>query len=538
MAQSEKDFSERYVRLEEKLKNIRKVGFLSDYADGELIESLGYPYKGRRTFEQDRSLLISLVKKYIEEPVDSEILLAAFGLMHGYEFEKQIQNRRAKYYKEGFPKGTYKNPQSTLQKNETASIEWLAKCILQEKDLASIIKDAPDSMDLPLPQYPDKLPKPALNTGAVTQEASSVIQFVSGELTDLMKRLEELYYQPKPPENNVIVTLPGKSSKAGWGPARDTFTKDSIVAYPVFNSMTDNPDLDDERKFVRIAEVGTHGHFADTIEVVPGREYEVYIAFHNNGFADLNRGGTTIAQQVRLATTFPAKIAPDSIGVVSAIISASNTNPLEVWDGIALTALQEVHLHYKAGSAKISINGNANGKIMPESLFSANGTYLGINQLDGLVPAGRRFAGHVMYTLVAEILTCRLSITAKTDDEDFSPNISVTAGQEITYKVVFENTGNTTLKNVTFRTKLPDGMTFIPGSAYLYNNVHPDGVPLSDAIYKNGVRIGSYGQDTVATLTYKANVCDVCKGTTNLSVAAYVFHEMGQLNDKMFVAVN
>ena len=76
-----------------------------------------------------------------------------------------------------------------------------------------------------------------------------------------------------------------------WGPDRKTFTWEDPAPYATFNSITNNPQLGDERNFVRIREVKDGEKFGDEVTVEPGKTYEVYIYYHNN--ADAHDVGKT-----------------------------------------------------------------------------------------------------------------------------------------------------------------------------------------------------------------------------------------------------
>ncbi|MFV0485146.1 MAG: DUF11 domain-containing protein [Candidatus Saccharimonadales bacterium] len=320
-----------------------------------------------------------------------------------------------------------------------------------------------------------------------------------------------------------------------WGPDRPTYTMEVPASSPTFNSITNNPVLGDERNFVRVAEKGANGTFVDEIQIQPGKEYEVYIGYHNNAAANLNSSGVGIAQQVRLSAQFPTVVSASQRGTVSAIISSSNTTPKEVWDEAYFTALEEVNLHYKEGSAKIYNSFATNGAVLSESMFSETGTYLGVNQLDGLLPGCGEFSGHVIYTLVAEQPAIKVNKTVSLDGKTFSENVKASVGDEVTFKVVFENTGNTNVSNVTFHDKFPTGLSLVPGTTYLYNNEHPDGELLTDLIDKNGYNTGLYGPNTQATLIYKAKITEDATKTEDCTASLvntmYVDHEGGEVSD-------
>lgn len=322
-----------------------------------------------------------------------------------------------------------------------------------------------------------------------------------------------------------------------WGPARETFTMEVPASYPTFNSITNNPVLGDERNFVLVAEAGANGVFVDEIKIEAGKEYEVYIGYHNNAAANLNSTGVGIAQQVRLSSQFPATVKPSQKGKISAIISASNTNPTEVWDEAYFTSTEEITLRYKEGSAKIYNSFATNGQVLSENLFSVTGTYLGVNKLDGLMPGCAEYSGRVIYTLVAEKEALEVDKKASLDGNSFSESVTAEVGQEITYKVTFRNTGNTDLTNVTFHDKLPAGLSLVPGSTYL------DGEQLTDLIDKNGYNTGLYGPGTTATLTYKVKVNENAVdngncGANNFVNTIYVDHDGGETTDGATVIVN
>lgn len=338
------------------------------------------------------------------------------------------------------------------------------------------------------------------------------------------------------------IFLPSYQALA-WGPERDTYEMTRPSKVPTMNSITDNPVLGDERNFVRVAELGAYGEFVDEIQIVPGKEYEVYIGYHNNAAANYNEGGTGIAQQVRLSTQFPSVVTPDQKGKVSAIISAYNTVPLEVWDEAYFTSTEEVTLRYKEGSAKIYNSWATNGRVLSESMFSSSGTYLGANELDGFLPGCAEYSGHVIYVLIAEQPQMKITKTVSLDGEKFFKNVTAEVGQKVTYKVEFENTGNTAFTNVTFHDKFPDGMKLVPNTTYMYNNSHPDGELLSDLIDKNGYNTGRYAPGASATLIYEAEVTDYVEkngdcGDNRLVNMMYVDHDGGETSDGATVIVN
>lgn len=196
----------------------------------------------------------------------------------------------------------------------------------------------------------------------------------------------------------VFATVPSASVMA-WGPERTTYTMESPAPSAVFNSITDNPTIGDERNFVRIAEKDSGTTFGDEIKIEPGKEYEVYIGYHNDAATSTNATGKGIAQQVRLSSTFPNELKAGERGSVSAIISAYNTTPEKIWDEAYITADKDVTLSFKAGSAIVYNGWGINGSVLSQDLFTEKGTYLGVDKLDGIVFGCAEYSGHVIYVL-------------------------------------------------------------------------------------------------------------------------------------------
>lgn len=59
-------------------------------------------------------------------------------------------------------------------------------------------------------------------------------------------------------------------------------------------------------------------------------------------------------------------------------------------------------LHYVAGFAKIYNERDANGTVMPLSLFTDEGTLIGLNELNGVILGGAKYHCTVSFVLQAE----------------------------------------------------------------------------------------------------------------------------------------
>ena len=320
------------------------------------------------------------------------------------------------------------------------------------------------------------------------------------------------------------------------GPTRDTYTMKEPADHVTFNSITDNPTLGDERNFVRVAEAGANGVFSDEVKIVPGKEYEVYIGYHNNAASSLNASGVGMAMDARISSQFPSTVSASNKGKVSAIISATNATPKEVWDEAYFTtdSKADVILRYVEDSATIYNGGALNGtKLGGEYLFSEKGIYIGYNKLSGKLPGCAEYSGHIIYRVRAEQVAAKVTKSASLDGVNFFKVVNPKPGDTVTYKVEFENTGTVDLSKVTFHDKLPAGVTLVPGSTLLVNNANPNGTTMVDTIGQNGFQTGTYGPGAKATLTYKVKVNDdvvangVC-GTNKFVNTIYVDNSNGK----------
>ena len=264
---------------------------------------------------------------------------------------------------------------------------------------------------------------------------------------------------------------------------------------PTFNSITDNNVIGDERDFVRVMEEGSKDGYVNEVKITPGKTYIVYIYYHNNAASNTNGSGKGLAQEVRVRSSFPTKVNSSAKGTVSATISSTTTTPKEVWDEAYFTtdSKKDVELKYVTASAKIYNEGKLNGKVLGTQLFN-DGDLIGFNNLSGVVPGCIEYSGHIVYRVKAEQANSKISKTVSLDGKNFFSSVTAKPGDEVTYKITFENTGTKDLNNVTFRDKLPAGVTLVPGSVKLYNTGTKTTRSLSDAVVANGVNTGLFGK--------------------------------------------
>ncbi|MEU6757574.1 hypothetical protein [Streptomyces sp. NPDC046685] len=169
------------------------------------------------------------------------------------------------------------------------------------------------------------------------------------------------------PSGVKVTSAPQIDNTRGWGPERKTFTMQHPAAYPVFNSITDNPTHGDERNFVQCKDADEgNERYADELVAKDKHTYDCYalvvndIAPNLDSIASPNVGGNVAAklQDARLRVWFPENHTYNP--GLTVILSSSNTNPAEVWDSCNFVAPRPVSLRYVLGSARLHTNGTPN----------------------------------------------------------------------------------------------------------------------------------------------------------------------------------
>ncbi len=309
------------------------------------------------------------------------------------------------------------------------------------------------------------------------------------------------------------ISLVAFASVSAWGPERATFTMENPATYPTFNSITNNPTIGDERDFVRVGEIDADvTDLKNEVEVIPGRQYLVYVYFHNNASATYNdkaHNNVGVALKTRMATSFSTVLTPSERGTITATITAENSNPTSVWDEAYMTTTTDkVLLHYVDGSAKIYNDWKANGSVMPSSLFTEEGTLLGLNALNGVIPGCEEYHGVVTYVLQAEELGGSIDKAVSGDGENFGESANITPGEEATFQLTIRNTGDVALTNAVIKDNLPEGLSLVPGTVKLRANESTTWDTISDDIFGNGLNLGTIGTGNTVYVQYTVKAGD------------------------------
>ncbi|MFZ1258467.1 MAG: hypothetical protein WAQ25_03280 [Candidatus Saccharimonas sp.] len=354
----------------------------------------------------------------------------------------------------------------------------------------------------------------------------------------------------------AVATVVVPATLFAWGPAsRVTFTMAHPATYVTFNSITDNPKHGDERNFVQIRNYTDNTTFGENVSLVPGKEYEVYVYYHNNAstnFNDAAHNYAGVATGAYMRTTMPATVAAGANAQVTGYVGATNAKHLtaaganlgnQVWDEAygKNNTNAEVALRYVPGSARITSAGAVNGKTLPDSLYTT-GTALGYNALDGTLPGCMEYAGYVTYRFTVDQPNFEVQKTvSKQGAGQTLENVSAANGETVEFTLKYKNTGTTQQDGVTLRDSLPAGLEYVNGSSYFANSTTNFAWKSagSDDVTKNGLKFGSYAPGAALYVKFSAKVTTsaLACGTNTVKNIASADTQNGSKSDDATVTV-
>lgn len=330
--------------------------------------------------------------------------------------------------------------------------------------------------------------------------------------------------------SSVAVAVVGIIAANAWGPTRQTFTVEKPADFITFNSMTNNPNIGDERDFVGIrAKDSTDNKWHNNMKIQGGKEYYIRMYVHNNAATNLNLVAENVTAKMNLPTTTGRSITVDGL------ISSSNAKPQQVWDNATFTGDEDFNIAYVAGSAKFENNaiGKNGGVQLPDSLLTNTGARLGYDKLDGKIPGCFQYAGYVTVLVRAQTAqqpaTPKISLnkTVRKDGEkEWKESVEAKSGETVEFQIHAKNVSATTIDNLVIRDVLPSkGFEYVAGSAKLLNQSNPKGLAITGDLFGNaGVNVGKYLPKGDAYVRFKAKVASndklpVCGNNTLTNLA-------------------
>jgi len=306
---------------------------------------------------------------------------------------------------------------------------------------------------------------------------------------------------------------------AGYGPDRvvkDYNLDPTGFDHVVFDSFINSPTIGDERDFLRDYDDN------DPIDANVGDTVRVYMYVHNNADPQYNTTGEGVAENLKVRVVLPAANAANSQDVTG-YISASNAVPQEIYDTFTINSSDQFTLEYVPGSARIKTNFMDNVALSDDIV--AGGVLIGDDGLDGQMKGCFQYGAWVSFEVKLDKghepqtdYNLKKEVRIKGSD-NWSDNVTADPGDELEYRIVINNTGETDIYGVDVTDNIPKGISFVPGSTRIYGNV-----AYPDTWFTQGLTVTKISAGESYTITYEAVVdqakfeCDV-HSLTNVASA-------------------
>ena len=243
----------------------------------------------------------------------------------------------------------------------------------------------------------------------------------------------------------VILSLVICPVSLAWGPSRTTYSVESPAEVVTFNSITNNPNIGDERNFVGIRERGTDNLWSSDIEAQPDKEYVIRMYVHNNAAENLQLMAEDVTAKFNLPTTTGTE------WVVNGFLSSSNSSPEEIWDAARMYSDREFNVAYVPGTARFSNNHfGSDGIEIPESVLTSEGALLGYDELDGRIPGCIQYAGYLTIIVKTQFMqeapdiqdTSAIKILINKNELTFDRMPVIQSGRTLaSFREIFESLG-------------------------------------------------------------------------------------------------
>ena len=172
--------------------------------------------------------------------------------------------------------------------------------------------------------------------------------------------------------------------------------------------------------------------------------------------------------------------------------------------GATLNLPSAGRVEYVSGSTKLFDNKGNFVRQLPDGI-----TNTGINVGD--IQGCWQYAGFVTFLMDVKG-QASLNIdknVAKLTDTTWSKDITANPGQELVYQIGLRNIGNDTASAVILKDRLPQYMTYVPGTTKLQNAANPNGIIVADTLFSaNGLAIPNMapGDAGVTYVTYHIRI--------------------------------
>ncbi len=325
---------------------------------------------------------------------------------------------------------------------------------------------------------------------------------------------------------------------SAWGPSRQTYSLREVNEGALGESVTFNSivfqdsdyewfkntygeeikkgNITDERNFVGARENTGKNEGADNvwqgneIEVEDGKTYLVRLYVHNNS-------PKNAAKDVKAKFFMPSGYKAKQ--TIDGQITASNAMYDAYWDYVDFVSKDNIpfKLEYVEGSASLEnkhfSSKNGGLKLSDDLVKSEDGILIGYDALNGVIPGCYDYATYLGIEVKA-VYQPQFTVEKKVrivgdSDKTWKKTVNAKVGDKVEFQIEYRNVDTKTQEHITIRDILPNNLSFVEGSAVLYNTTYPKGVKYDGhTLIDNGLRIGSYLGNSNAFMRFTAEVVD------------------------------
>ncbi|HET7630485.1 MAG TPA: hypothetical protein VFK03_03865 [Candidatus Saccharimonadales bacterium] len=291
---------------------------------------------------------------------------------------------------------------------------------------------------------------------------------------------------------------------------------------------TDHVSIENDVKVANVTAGDTS--YSNSVNAKVDQVVKVQLWFHNRENPDSGKVAKNLHAKINIPT------APGQHQTVTGSVVGDNTNKASDTATVNLS-LDNAYLSYVSGSAKWRYNKGAyDGRkecqtgMNPVPASDPNNCYATVSISDKVVTSGTGvnledmrpcFAYESTVTVLARVKASEVKVNkyVSSYDEDHNPSNndwkltnSAKPGGKLDYMIRFENKGNTVLNDVVVGDNLPDYMQIIPGSTYIINGNHKDGIAAgSDHVINGGIDVGDYNPGAAGYVVFSVQIDPISK---------------------------
>jgi uncharacterized repeat protein (TIGR01451 family) len=345
----------------------------------------------------------------------------------------------------------------------------------------------------------------------------------------------------------AVAAVPAVMVTAGFSPSRTVYDYNVAAdrtgaTKPTFNSFINTPTYGDERYFFdgRKNSDATTGTYRDAVtnSNIDGEELVVRVYVHNNANQSLNANGSGVAKD----TTVKIALPHGEGTAMQAVATISASNATSVTDTLNIEGASNFSLQYVPGSALL-YNQASNGRPVSDSIV-AGGALIGYDANNGLLPGCFDFK--TVVTIKVKVVlkkTPALGIqkyVRKLGEAAWKKTVNAVPGDTLEWVVLVENTGTSTLNDVTTRDPLPPHVTFVQNSLrYVDGDQDVVQTKANDFFNNGGINVGSKAPEFQHMYLFSTTVNDdELQAVTSIrNIARTRSNETGEVADYADVVI-